>query len=88
MRIAGARISAEYARLLQEIVEQAGFDGTAARLAQAIEQRVTTEAPLTIEDHEAILAALEPYCPAGLNRLHTELAKDQRLRRGRSGGSG
>lgn len=88
MRIAGARISAEYARLLQDIVERAGFHETAARLAQAIEQRVTTEAPLTIEDHEAILLALEPSCPAGLNRLRTELAKDQRLRRGFGGGSG
>jgi hypothetical protein len=86
VRIAGVRIDPEYARLLQGIVERAGFHGTAARLAQAIEQRVTTEAPLTIEDHEAILIALEPHCPAGLNRLRTELAKDQRLRRRLGGG--
>lgn len=88
MRIAGARVSPEYARLLHELVERAGFEATAARLAQAIEQRVTTEVPLTIEDHDAILAALEPSCPAGLNRLRTELAKDQRRRRGLAGGPG
>jgi hypothetical protein len=88
VRISGARISPEYARLLLDIVERAGFHETAARLAQAIDGGVTTEAPLTVDDHEAILAALEPHCPAGLNRLRTELAKDQRRRRGPAGGLG
>jgi hypothetical protein len=85
VRIAGIRISPEHARLLVQIVEGGGFDGTAARLAQAVEMRVTTEAPLTIADHEAILAALQGDCPAGLYRLRTVLDKDNRLRRGPPG---
>ncbi len=88
MQISGVRISPEYVRVLAEIVEGAGFPGTAGRLAQAIEQGVTTEAPLTTEAPEAILAALEPHCPAGLNRLRTELAKDERRRRRLAGGPG
>jgi hypothetical protein len=39
------------------------------------------EPALTIEDHEAILAALGTYCPTGLARLRRELLEDK-LRRG------
>ena len=88
MRISGVRIGPEYARVLVQIVEGAGFDGTAARLAQAIEMQVTTEAALTTDDHEAILASLEGQCPAGLYRLRRELEKERRLRRGLAGGAG
>jgi hypothetical protein len=88
VRIAGIRISPEYARLLAEILARDGFDGAAARLAQAIDLQVTTEAPLTAADYEAVRAALQGDCPAGLRRLRTELDKDQRLRRGFAGGVG
>jgi hypothetical protein len=88
VRIAGIRISPQYARLLVEILARDGFDGTAARLAQAIDLQVTTEAPLTVADYEAVRAALQGDCPAGLRRLHAELDKDQRLRRGFAGGVG
>ena len=80
MRIAGVRLSAPHARLLVDIREGAGFEATAARIAQAIELQVTTEAPLTADDHDAALAALEGNCPAGLYRLHRELEKERRLR--------
>jgi hypothetical protein len=82
VRIAGIRISPQYARLLVDVLAREGFDDTAARLAQAIDLQVTTEAPLTAADYEAVRAALQSDCPAGLRRLYTELDKDQRLRRG------
>jgi hypothetical protein len=82
MRIAGVRVSAPFARLLVELVEDAGFDGTARRIAQAIELQVTTEASLSTADHEAILVALGSNCPAGLSRLRRELLEEQRRPRG------
>ena len=78
MRIAGLRISAPMARLLAQILEEAGFAETAGRVAQAIELQVTTEAPLTLADHEAILAALGDRCPPELARLRRELLEEQR----------
>ena len=82
MRIVGLRIAAPAARMLQEILEDGGPDVAAARIAEAIELRVTTEAPLTAEDHEAILLALGEACPTGLARLRRELLEEQRrLRR-------
>jgi hypothetical protein len=42
MRIVGVRIGAPIARLLAEILESAGFDSTAEKIAQAIELQVTT----------------------------------------------
>jgi hypothetical protein len=63
MRLAGLRIAAPAARMLQEILEDGGHAATAARIAEAIELRVTTEAPLTAEDHEAILLALGTGAP-------------------------
>jgi hypothetical protein len=82
MRIAGLRIDPPVARLLAEIVRDAGFEDTAARLEQAIELRVATEAPLTWADHEAMLVALGDNCPTSLSRLRRELLEEQRrLRR-------
>jgi len=81
MRIAGLRVSAPMARLLQEILEQAGFADTAARIAEAIDLQVATEAPLTLADHEAILLALGSRCPPELARLRRELLEDERRRR-------
>jgi hypothetical protein len=82
MRIAGLRIAAPAARTLQELREEGGHVATAARIAEAIALRVTTEAPLTAADHEAILHVLGDRCPANLARLRRELLEEQRrLRR-------
>lgn len=82
MRIAGLRIGTPQTRLLTGIVRDAGFEATASRLEQAVELRVSTEAPLTRADHEAILAALGDNCPTSLSRLRRELLEEQRrLRR-------
>jgi hypothetical protein len=85
VRIAGVRLGAPVARLLAEIVAGEGFDDTAAKIAEAIELRVTVEAPLTIDDHEAILVSLGRSCPPTLSRLHRELLDNQRRRRGVTG---
>ena len=81
MRIAGLRLGAAPARLLAGIVRDAGFDETAAKLEQAIELQVATEAPLTWADHEAILVALGDNCPSSLARLRRELLEEQRRMR-------
>jgi hypothetical protein len=82
VRIAGLRIAVPAARLLVGILRDAGVHDTAARIEQAIELQVATEAPLTVEDHEAILVALGDNCPASLSRLRRELLEEQRwLRR-------
>jgi len=83
MRIVGLRIGAPVARLLVDLLEDAGFGSTAAKIAEAIELQVTTEAPLTTADHEAILIALGSDCPAGLSRLRRELLEERRRLRGR-----
>ena len=82
MRIVGLRIAAPAARLLQQILDDGGHHATAARVAEAIELQVTTEAPLTAADHEAILLALGDECPPSLARLRRELLEERRrLRR-------
>ena len=81
MRIVGLRLGAPVARLLVDILYDAGFDSTAAKIAQAIELRLATEAPLTAADHEAILVALGDNCPTSLSRLRRELLEETRLRR-------
>jgi hypothetical protein len=82
VRIAGLRIAAPAARLLVGILRDAGVHDTAARIEQAIELEVATEAPLTVEDHETILVVLGDNCPSGLSRLRRELLEEQRwLRR-------
>ena len=78
MRIAGLRIGAPVARLLAQILDEAGFAETAGKISQAIQLQVTTEAPLTLEDHEAILVALGDRCPPELGRLRRELLEEQR----------
>ena len=83
MRIVGLRIGAPVARLLVDQLEDAGFGSTAGKIAEAIELQVTTEAPLTTADHEAILIALGSNCPASLSRLRRELLEERRRLRGR-----
>jgi hypothetical protein len=82
MRIAGVRIITPSARLLVELVEDGGFGSTARKIATAIELRVTTEAPLTADDHQAILRVLGSHCPTSLARLRRELLEEQRRIRG------
>ena len=84
MRIVGLRLGAPVARLLVDILYDAGFDSTGAKIAQAIELQVATEAPLTAADHEAILVALGNNCPATLSRLRRELLEEQRRLRRRT----
>ena len=86
MRIVGLRLQPSVARLLAEILEGAGYVETASKIAAAIEQRITTEAPLTLADHKAIVAALEPDCPATLLRLRQELLEELRRVRRITGG--
>jgi hypothetical protein len=86
MRIAGVRIQAPVARLLSELLEGEGYSATAGRIAEAIERRITTEAPLTSSDYRAILDALNHDCPATLHRLHRSLLEDQRYIRRVTGG--
>ena len=87
MRIVGLRLQPAVARLLVGILEGAGFPETAARIADAIERRITTEAPLTLADHEAIVKALAPACPPTLLRLQQELLEElRRVRRITGGG--
>ena len=78
MRIVGVRLGAPVARLLVEILEREGFPDTATRIAGAIEQQITVEAPLTMADHEAILEALGSNCPPTLLRLRERLLDEQR----------
>jgi hypothetical protein len=82
MQIAGVRLGAPIARLLSEILESEGYPETGAKIADAIERRITVEAPLTLHDYEAISKALSRNCPAPLYRLRTELSEQlRRLRR-------
>ena len=82
MRIAGVHLDAPVARLLSEILERDGYAETATKIADAIAQRVTVEAPLRPADYEAISTVLDRNCPASLYRLHTQLLEQQRrLRR-------
>ena len=75
------------ARLLSEIVRAAGYPATADKVADAIERQITLEAPLTLEDHQAILDALSRDCPATLRRLRQGLLEEQRYVRRVTGGS-
>lgn len=86
MRIAGVRLGAPVARLLSELLEGEGYPETADKVADAIKQRVTVEAPLTLADYEAISTALGRNCPAQLYRLRTELQEQLRRQRRITGG--
>ena len=82
MRIAGVRLGAPVARLLSELLVSEGYPETSRKIADAIEQQITIEAPLALEDYEAISAALTHNCPAPLYRLRTELLEElRRIRR-------
>ncbi len=78
MRIAGNRLDAPVARLLSETLRAEGFPSTADKVSAALEQRITGEAPLTLEDHEVILEVLNRHCPATLYRLRERLLEEQR----------
>jgi hypothetical protein len=80
MRIAGVRVGAPSVVLLVQILEDAGFPGTATTLANAMKVQAL-EPALTVEDHDAMLAALGTYCPSGLARLRRELLDDELRRR-------
>ena len=86
MRIVGIRLQPEVARLLAEILEQSGFPETAARIAKAIERKVTVEAPLTAADYDAILEALGTNCPTTLSSLRRQLLENRRYVRRVTGG--
>lgn len=82
MRIAGVRLGAPVARLLSETLVSEGYPETGAKIADAIERKITIEAPLTLDDYEAIATALSRNCPAPLYTLRTQLLKElRRLRR-------
>jgi hypothetical protein len=78
MRIAGVHLDAPVARLLSEILEREGYPETSSKVADAIMRRVTIEAPLALDDYEAIATVLDRDCPAPLYRLHTEVLEQQR----------
>ena len=68
--------------MLSETLVSEGYPETGAKIADAIERRITVEAPLTLADYEAIAEALSRNCPAPLYRLRTELLEElRRLRR-------
>ncbi len=60
MRVAGVRLGARVARLLSETLVSEGYAETGAKIADAIERKITVEAPLTLDDYEAIATALKP----------------------------
>ena len=80
MRIAGVRVGAPSVLLLVQILQDAGFTDTATTLANAMKVQAR-EPALTVEDHEAMLAALGTYCPTGLARLRRELLEQDSWRR-------
>jgi hypothetical protein len=86
MRVAGVRLQAPVARLLAEVLATEGFPATSARIAVAIERKITTEAPLAGTDYEAILEALNRNCPPTLHNLHRHLLEDERRIRYITGG--
>jgi len=86
MRIAGARIDVSVAHVLVEVLRTEGYPVTADRIVDALNGQITTEAPLTLEDHQAILAALSRNCPTTLHRLRERLLEEQRYVRRATGG--
>jgi hypothetical protein len=86
VRVAGVRLGAPAARLLSEVLRAQGFPATADKIADAIDRRITIEAPLTLADHEAILEALTRNCPPTLNRLRQRLDEERRYVRRVTGG--
>jgi hypothetical protein len=78
MRIAGVRLRAPVARQLSEILRSEGCPVTADKIADAIERQVTIEAPLTLDDHQAIFEVLSRNCPSTLYRLRQGLDEERR----------
>ena len=78
MRIAGVRLQPPVARLLAEILDAEGHPHTAVKIRDAIALQVTVEAPLTLDDYDAIIEALGHQCPTTLTRLRRELLEEQR----------
>jgi hypothetical protein len=81
MRIAGVRLGAPVARQLSEILRSEGYRVAADKIVDAIERQVTIEAPLTLDDHQAILEALSRNCPTTLYRLRQRLDEERRYAR-------
>jgi len=86
MRIVGVRLDAPVARLLSDTLRAEGFPSTADKVADALNRQITTEAPLTLDDHQAILDALSHNCPSTLHRLRERLLEEQRYVRRVTGG--
>ena len=86
MRIVGVRLDAPVARLLSDTLRAEGFPSTADKVADALNRQITTEAPLTLDDHQAILDALSRNCPSTLHRLRERLLEEQRYVRRVTGG--
>jgi hypothetical protein len=82
----GSGLEAPVARLLAEVLEAQGFRDTATRIAEAIERRITVEAPLTGADYQAIFETLDRSCPPTLYGLHRVLLEDERYLRRATGG--
>jgi hypothetical protein len=74
------------ARLLSNVLEGEGYPATAGRITDAIERKITTEAPLTGPDYVAILEALNRNCPPTLYNLRRNLLEDERYARRVTGG--
>lgn len=82
MRIAGVRLAPSVVRLLVGVLDEQGFSATAARIDAALERGVTTEAPLELQDYEAVAQALSGTCPPSLYALRREVLEDlRRIRR-------
>ena len=62
------------------MLEDSGYAETATKLTDGIALR-TLEPALTLEDHDAILAALGESCPPGLARLRRQLLEELTRRR-------
>jgi hypothetical protein len=86
MRVAGVRLQAPAARLLSQVIAGEGYPDTAGRIGEAIEQGITTEAPLTGADYAVILEVLNRTCPPMLYNLRRNLLEDQRYIRRVTGG--
>ena len=63
-----------------QLLEDSGYDETATKLTDGIRLQAT-EPPLTLDDHDAILAALGSNCPPGLSRLRRDLLDELSRRR-------
>ena len=56
------------------------------KITDAIQRQIIVEAPLTLDDHQAILEALRRNCPSALNRVRQPVEDEQRYVRRVTGG--